>query len=224
MKPPIPVVAVLVSNRWGGYLFGVRRESHGAGLWALPGGHVEPGEHLWQTCEREVKEETNLDVSNIEFLMMRDYVYKEIDKSFIVMFFSAVMETKSAELKNMEPNKCEGWYFFAPDEFPKPCMEPLGELIPRLKHAIKPGRSMEYNPYPYTPDGEPINTTVCECGALVDTDFCFRASDEEGPLCFRCLRMKASIENKSFRHVRQLSRPVRPNDIVSSASGGPEYD
>lgn len=32
------------------------------GLWCLPGGHMEPGESAAETCIREVKEETGLDV------------------------------------------------------------------------------------------------------------------------------------------------------------------
>ena len=32
------------------------------GLWCLPGGHMEPGESPAETCIREVKEETGLDV------------------------------------------------------------------------------------------------------------------------------------------------------------------
>jgi 8-oxo-dGTP diphosphatase len=32
-----------------------------AGMLAIPGGYLEPGENLWQTAERELKEETALD-------------------------------------------------------------------------------------------------------------------------------------------------------------------
>ena len=46
-----------------GYVLLVRRaEEPYVGLWALPGGHCEFGEHPRDTARREAKEETNLDV------------------------------------------------------------------------------------------------------------------------------------------------------------------
>lgn len=46
-----------------GYVLLVRRaEEPYMGLWALPGGHCEFGEHPRNTAHREAKEETNLDV------------------------------------------------------------------------------------------------------------------------------------------------------------------
>lgn len=36
--------------------------------WTLPGGSVEPGETVWQTLEREVAEEADIEISGIKFL------------------------------------------------------------------------------------------------------------------------------------------------------------
>ena len=38
------------------------------GLWCLPGGHMEPGESAAETCVREVKEETGLDVGVVKLV------------------------------------------------------------------------------------------------------------------------------------------------------------
>jgi len=38
----------------------IRRRDNG--MWCQPGGHIEPGESVAETCVREVKEETGLDV------------------------------------------------------------------------------------------------------------------------------------------------------------------
>lgn len=53
------------TNHPGCFLVGTRRGSHGAGKLALPGGHLEMNES-WEICAfREVQEETNLTVDNL---------------------------------------------------------------------------------------------------------------------------------------------------------------
>jgi 8-oxo-dGTP pyrophosphatase MutT (NUDIX family) len=49
------------------------------GDWAIPGGMMEPGETLEETARREVKEETGLDLGQLEFLKMysgQDFYYR----------------------------------------------------------------------------------------------------------------------------------------------------
>ena len=41
------------------------------GKWQIPGGKVEPGEKLLTALKREVKEETNLEITIISNLLMR---------------------------------------------------------------------------------------------------------------------------------------------------------
>ena len=63
-KPVVRVgVGVLVTRGGSKVLVGQRRGSHGAGDWALPGGHLEVGE-TWEACAaRELKEETGINLS-----------------------------------------------------------------------------------------------------------------------------------------------------------------
>lgn len=46
-------------------LLGKRRGAHGAGTWALPGGHLNPGENIAQCAIREVLEETALELRTV---------------------------------------------------------------------------------------------------------------------------------------------------------------
>ena len=62
-------------------LFGERKGSHGAGKLALPGGHLEMGETWEQCAQREVQEETNLEVEDIRF------VYVTVRFVLVFMFF-----------------------------------------------------------------------------------------------------------------------------------------
>lgn len=61
--PVMPVVAVGgVAVRDGALLLVQRATEPQAGRWTIPGGHVEPGEGLASAVEREMREETGLEV------------------------------------------------------------------------------------------------------------------------------------------------------------------
>ena len=52
-------VGVIVVDDSGEILLEKRRDN---GMWGLPGGGIEPGESVYETALREVKEETGLDI------------------------------------------------------------------------------------------------------------------------------------------------------------------
>jgi 8-oxo-dGTP diphosphatase len=60
LAPRVGVGVIVLRN--GLVLLGRRIGSHGAGSWALPGGHLEFGESVEQCAAREVLEETGLDI------------------------------------------------------------------------------------------------------------------------------------------------------------------
>ena len=95
------------------FLMGKRKNSHGAGEWALPGGHLEFMES-WNDCAiREVKEETSIDISNsnIEFLTATNDIFEKENKHYITLFLQT---TKLNDVNPilMEPDKCEEWKWF----------------------------------------------------------------------------------------------------------------
>jgi 8-oxo-dGTP diphosphatase len=61
---PVPSIGVggLLFNRHRQVLLIKRNQAPAKGLWSIPGGRLEPGESLVETCRREFYEETNLDV------------------------------------------------------------------------------------------------------------------------------------------------------------------
>ncbi|KAF4124863.1 8-oxo-dGTP diphosphatase [Geosmithia morbida] len=108
-------VAAIIINKDGKVLVGKRKGSHGAGSWALPGGHVDPGESYYQTAEREVLEETGLEVTAVRQVARTEDDFVDRGKYYNTYFI--LCETKDKDrvplAKTMEPNKCEGWVWMS---------------------------------------------------------------------------------------------------------------
>lgn len=62
-----------VINNKGEILLLKRRKEPYVGIWVLPGGSIEFGEHLEEALEREIKEETNIDV---RFVSLKGIVHE----------------------------------------------------------------------------------------------------------------------------------------------------
>jgi len=64
------------------------------GKWALVGGYVERDENLYQTVEREIREETGYTVKDVTFLCVRHNPYRphEDRQNIAFVFFSTAVE------------------------------------------------------------------------------------------------------------------------------------
>lgn len=95
---PEPTVGVFIFNQNGEILL---LESHKwPGAYVVPGGHVELGERLEETAIREAKEETGLDVYDLEFINFQQFIYDPAfwkHRHFI--FFDFTAKTESTEVK-----------------------------------------------------------------------------------------------------------------------------
>lgn len=94
---PEPTVGVFIFNPQGKLLL---LESHKwPGKYVVPGGHVELGERLEQAAVREAKEETGLDIYNLEFINFQQFIY---DPAFWkrrhFIFFDFAARTDNAEV------------------------------------------------------------------------------------------------------------------------------
>lgn len=123
-KRPRVGIGVMIQNSDDKVLLGNRSNAHGAGEWSFPGGHLEFGETIFETAKREVKEETDLDVSEFKLISVFDEMrYIKTDgKHYLNISVRAVY--KGGEPKLMEPDKCIEWKWFDIDKLPDKMFEP----------------------------------------------------------------------------------------------------
>jgi len=72
---PEPIVGALVFNQEGKIF--LLASPKWQGKYGLPGGHIELVENIEQAIKRELKEETNLAVFDIQFLMTQECIFSE---------------------------------------------------------------------------------------------------------------------------------------------------
>ena len=96
-KYPEPTVGALIFNDYG-QLF-LMRSHKWKGQYVIPGGHIELGETMVDALKREVKEETNLEIFDIEFVCFQEFIHDDRfwqRRHFI--FFDYACRTHSAEV------------------------------------------------------------------------------------------------------------------------------
>jgi 8-oxo-dGTP diphosphatase len=125
-NPPQVGIGVIVL-RDGLVLLGQRVGSHGAGTWALPGGHLEFGESVEQCAAREVLEETGLAIQFISHGPYTSNVFAAENKHYVTLF--VVAHWLSGEPQLLEPNKCSSWHWHRWSELPRPLFPPLTSLL-----------------------------------------------------------------------------------------------
>jgi 8-oxo-dGTP diphosphatase len=130
VKRPKVGVGVFV-KRNGKILVGKRKGSHGAGTWALPGGHLEAGESFETCCKREVLEETGLVINNISPVVFTNDVFHQEDLHYITLFFMGDYE--SGEPTVAEPQHCEEWRWVSLNEIPQPIFLPLRNALKQIQ-------------------------------------------------------------------------------------------
>ena len=108
-------------------LLGRRRNTHGEGTWAFPGGHLEFNESVENCAKREVREETGLEITNIRFGSFTNDVFKREEKHYVTLFVVADSLPGTPEVR--EPEKCDTWQWLAWGDFPEPRFLPIENLI-----------------------------------------------------------------------------------------------
>lgn len=103
---PLIGVGVIVKKD-GKVLLGKRKNAHGDGTWALPGGHLEFNKTIEACAEREVFEETGLYIKNVRYGAYTNDIFTNEQKHYVTLFVTADFSHGKLELK--EPHKCEQW-------------------------------------------------------------------------------------------------------------------
>lgn len=115
-EPHIKIGVAVIVTKGDTILLGKRLGKAGAGEWGLPGGHLHYGESLIAGATRELLEETGLTVEGLEFLNVTNDPRE--DAHYLHFVFLA--QGAVGEPKVLEPDRCEKWEWFSPDNLPSP--------------------------------------------------------------------------------------------------------
>lgn len=93
--------------------------------WTLPGGKQEYDETTVDAGIREVKEETNLDISSLELFFVSDDISP--DRHYVTIDF--ITNDFRGNIKVMEPAKIDEWKWFSIEELPENIYSPSRKCI-----------------------------------------------------------------------------------------------
>ncbi len=132
-RPKVGIGVIVVKD--GKILIGKRKNAHGEGSWAFPGGHLEFNE-FWEECaKREVMEETGIEITNLRFGTATNDIFEKENKHYITIFMVADFASGTVEIK--EPHKCEKWEWFSWNELPQPLFVPFQNLLKTKFNPLK---------------------------------------------------------------------------------------
>jgi nucleoside triphosphatase len=105
---PEPTVGALIFNPEG-KLFLMQSHKWG-GKYVVPGGHIELGEKIEDALRREIREETNLSIYDIEFLGFQEFIFDDAFwKKRHFIFFDYVCRTDATDVKLNSEAQAYGW-------------------------------------------------------------------------------------------------------------------
>ena len=103
--PRIGVAAIVTHHHK--VLFGKRVIASGDFVWQLPGGWIELGESPGQAAQREVMEETGLEIGELRLVGLTNNKFSDQNHS-ISLYFEAEC-SHPEKINNREPGRCEQW-------------------------------------------------------------------------------------------------------------------
>jgi 8-oxo-dGTP diphosphatase len=117
---------VVIRNCFDEILFLQRAGSVGEGTWSVPGGWIDPGEHARDTAVREMKEEVDLEVSDLSLLGCTTVINPD-GQSVVSIWYEA--RRWSGKVRNVEPHKATNLGWYSASEIPEPRFNHLTEAL-----------------------------------------------------------------------------------------------
>jgi 8-oxo-dGTP diphosphatase len=111
-------VGALITDDQGRLLLVKRRREPEAGYWGIPGGKVDFGERVAETCAREIREELGVEIEVGELVCLVDQIDTEAGTHWVAPVFRG--RIVAGEPVNREPDALAAIGWFAPDDLPAP--------------------------------------------------------------------------------------------------------
>ncbi len=123
-----PSVGVGVIIRKGDQVLLMKREnSHGAGTWSMPGGHLEFGESPEECAVREVEEEVGVRITDVTFRTITNDIFAEEGKHYVTLWVESRYVSGEARINSAREMSDVGWFPW--DKLPAPYFLPLRNLL-----------------------------------------------------------------------------------------------
>lgn len=123
---PMVGVGVIISNG-DRVLLMKRQNSHGAGTWSTPGGHLEYGESPQECAMREAEEEVGVRISDLTFCTITNDIFEEEGKHYVTLWMEGTYVSGEARVNSAREMSAVGWFSW--NDLPTPRFLPLENLL-----------------------------------------------------------------------------------------------
>ncbi len=123
-----PSVGVGVIIRNGDQVLLLKRQnSHGAGTWSPPGGHLEYGESPQECAVREAEEEVGVQITDLTFCTITNDIFVEEGKHYVTIWMEGKYVSGEARVNSAREMSAVGWFSW--HALPTPLFLPLEHLL-----------------------------------------------------------------------------------------------